>query len=105
MTSEFTNFFLKFVEAKKNGESRDFMTWRKEVTTGLDCIMLLNEVCQFHSTERPPEKASKSELRRLLDQSAFRINGKIVKSKDVIEFPITSVVLFPKSETKRITIL
>lgn len=73
--------------------------------TGLDYILSLNEVCQFHSTERPPEKASKSELRRLLDQSALRINGKVVKSKDKIEFPITSVVLFPKSDKKRITIL
>jgi hypothetical protein len=73
--------------------------------TGLEYILSLNEVCQFHSTERPPEKASKSELRRLLDQSSLRINGKVVRSKDEVEFPIVSVILFPKSEKKRITIL
>lgn len=73
--------------------------------TGFEYIMDLNEVCKFTSQERPPGPASKSELRRLLDQSALRINGKVVRTKDVIEFPITSVVLFPKSEKKRITIL
>lgn len=47
--------------------------------------------------------ASNSELRRWLEQSAVRFNGKGMKPKDMLDFPLHSVVLFPKAN--RITIL
>lgn len=73
--------------------------------TGLEYIMDLNEVCKFRSTEKKPGPCSNSELRRLLDQGALRINGKVVKSRDPVEFPVKSSVMFPKSQTGRITLL
>jgi hypothetical protein len=73
--------------------------------TGLDLILSLHEVCQFRSQERGPGPASKSELRRIVDQNGFHVNGKAVNTKTELEFPITSVVLFPKSKTKRCTLL
>jgi hypothetical protein len=73
--------------------------------TGLQYILTLHEVCQFRSTERKPGPCSNSELRRLLDQGALRLNGQIVRSKDYIPLPITSAVLFPKKPDSRITIL
>lgn len=73
--------------------------------TGLEYIMQLNEVCQFRSTEHKPGPCSNSELRRLLDQGALRLNGSIVKSRDVVSFPIISSVMFPRSDKSRITLL
>jgi hypothetical protein len=73
--------------------------------TGLEYIMNLNEVCQFRSTERKPGPCSNSELRRLLDQGALRVNGQVVKSRDAIPFPVASAVMFPKAVNGRITLL
>jgi len=47
--------------------------------------------------------ASNGQLRRWLDDSAVRFNGRPLKSKDRLDFPLYSVVMFPKA--KRITIL
>jgi hypothetical protein len=47
--------------------------------------------------------ASNSEVRRWLENSAVRFNGKPLKPKDMLDFPLHSIVLFTKSE--RITIL
>jgi hypothetical protein len=71
----------------------------------LDLILDLHEVCQFRSQERGPGPASNSELRRILDQNGFHINGKPHKCKDTIVFPIQSLVLFPASNKRRTTLL
>lgn len=42
--------------------------------------------------------ASNTLLRRWLEQGVIRINGKIVKPNDMLDFPILSVILFPKSD-------
>jgi len=67
--------------------------------------MSLHEVCRFRSQERSPAIASNSELRRLCDQKAFHINGEPVTSKEIIDYPIISVVFLPSSKKKRCTIL
>lgn len=48
--------------------------------------------------------ASNSTLRRWLDQGAIRFNGKIVKANEMLDFPILSVILFPKSERQYTTL-
>ena len=48
--------------------------------------------------------ASNSTLRRFIEQGAIRFNGKIVKPNDMLDFPIFSVVLFPKSKTQYTTL-
>lgn len=73
--------------------------------TGFEYAMSLHEVCTFQSQEKKIGVMSNSELRRIVDQGALRINGRPIKAKDDIEFPITSVVLFPKSDKKRCTLL
>lgn len=50
------------------------------------------------SVENPCKQASNSEIRRWLDQSSVIINGVKPKSKDVVNFPVTSLVFFPKSK-------
>lgn len=49
--------------------------------------------------------ASNSEIRRWLDQGAIRINGVTPKADDLIEFPITDLVLFWRKDKKRITLV
>lgn len=73
--------------------------------TGFEYALSLHEVCKFQSQEKKIGLMSNTELRRKMDEGAWRINGRVVKAKDKIVFPITSVVLFPKSDKKRITIL
>ena len=66
-------------------------------------VLSMHEVCQFRSTEKPPGPASKSEIRRLLDQKSFEINGVRPSCKDDLELPITSLIVFPTK--RRTTIL
>jgi hypothetical protein len=49
------------------------------------------------SIEQPCKKPSTSEMKRWLDQKAVLINGMRPSSKDVVQFPITQLVFFPKS--------
>jgi hypothetical protein len=76
----------------------------------LEYMIMLNElVGGFYSTGQGGDgkvvKASKSELRRWLQQSSVMIDGvKLTSEKTMITFPIKSLVLFPKSDKKRITI-
>jgi hypothetical protein len=69
----------------------------------LDYVLSMHEVCRFRSMERPPGEASGSELRRLVDQKAFEINGKRPTCNEEIELPVTSFIAFPKK--RRTTIL
>jgi hypothetical protein len=50
-------------------------------------------------------KASNSELRRWINSQVLQINGEPMTSWDeLIDFPIMSVVMWPKNEQKRTTI-
>lgn len=88
-------------------------TWRDPMDfiipgcTALEFVMRVHnagtaEKCGFWSRELKGH-ASNSEVRRWLDNSAVRFNGKPHKPKDRLDFPVHSVVLFPKAN--RITIL
>lgn len=58
-------------------------------------LMDINKVCFFMSRERTGN-ASNSELKRWIKNQALKINGESVKWDEKIDFPIISVVLFPK---------
>jgi hypothetical protein len=58
----------------------------------------LHEVCHFQSREgKKVGKASTSELKRWIQNGALVINNEKVTVDEEIDFPITSVVLFPKN--------
>jgi len=59
----------------------------------------------FSSKDKPGTKASNSELRRWLERKSVRINGKFTNWDEEIEFPVTDLVLFPKNDKGRITII
>lgn len=57
----------------------------------------LHQVCSFQSREKPRSgKASTSELKRWLQNGVLVINTEKVSWDEEIDFPIISVVLFPK---------
>ena len=57
----------------------------------------LNEVCHFQTREgKRVGSASNSELQRWIKNNALIINGETVKWDEPIDFPVFSVVLFPK---------
>lgn len=61
---------------------------------------------RFWSKEKPKEPASNSELRRWIAKGSFAINGEpCTDPNEVIDFPLHSVILFPKNPLKRITLL
>ena len=63
----------------------------------------LHEVCCFQTREgKKYGKASSSELKRWIEQKAFIVNGVAVKWDEELDFPLKSVILFPKH---RITLL
>jgi hypothetical protein len=73
--------------------------------TGIQYLKSLHEICAFQSHHHGTGKASNSELTRWLRDKSLRINGKPIGPTEPIPFPITSVVLFPKSREKRCTLL
>lgn len=57
----------------------------------------INEVCHFQTREgKRVGSASNSELKRWIENKAFIINDETVKWDEPIDFPVYSVVLFPK---------
>ena len=89
----------------------NFTTLQDEVkgsppTTWTFLIRLSQLHCGFHSKEGDKAaKVSNSELKRWLMNSAVIINGEQVKWDELIDFPVFSIVLFPKSDKHRTTIL
>ena len=58
----------------------------------------LHAVCHFQTKEgKKVGRASNSELRRWLQNGAVWVNGETVQWNEEIDFPIFSLVLFPKS--------
>jgi len=67
-------------------------------------LLSLHEVCHFQTREgKKVGRASNSELKRWIQNNVLLINGESVKWDEPMDFPIFSVVLFPKSA--RITLL
>jgi len=63
----------------------------------------LNKVCHFQTREgKRVGPVSNSELKRWCQNKALIINGESVAWDEKVDFPIISVVLFPKN---RITLL
>ena len=66
--------------------------------TALDFLRSLHEVCHFQTREgRKVGRASNSELKRWIQNKALVVNAEKVDWDELIDFPIISVVLFPKN--------
>jgi 16S rRNA U516 pseudouridylate synthase RsuA-like enzyme len=68
-------------------------------------IAAVNFVHQFgiFSREGKVKVASKSEVARWIRAGAVRVNGEALDEREAVDFPLISVVLFPKG--KRVTLL
>ena len=61
--------------------------------------MSLNKICHFQTREgKRVGPVSNSELRRWIQNGAIEINGEKVQVNEEIDFPINSVILFPKNK-------
>ncbi len=68
--------------------------------TAYQFLTSLHEVCKFQSREHQVGVASKSELKRWIQNGALVINAEKVKWDEVMDFPLISVVLFPKKPVR-----
>lgn len=57
------------------------------------------------SIEKPCTIPSKSEIKRWLNQSSVLINGSKPKAEEEVQFPITELVFFPKSKSRKTTVI
>ncbi len=60
-------------------------------------------ICTFMpiaSREKPGSMATRSEIKRWIQNKAVRFNAETVEWNEEIDFPIISLVLFPESKTK-----
>ena len=59
----------------------------------------------FYSTERANTPVSNSELKRWIQKGSLEINGYAdTDPKEIIDYPVMSIVIHPKSPKRRITI-
>lgn len=72
--------------------------------TGLQYILGLHELCRFMSTERPGV-ATNGEVRRWLQSRVVLINGEPLDASELVDFPVMSLVLFPRSAKRRTTLV
>lgn len=57
------------------------------------------------SAERPCTPASNSELRRWMASGSVLINGERVQWDEEVDYPVFSIVFFPKSEARKATLV
>lgn len=109
-TLTINGLLVEFHEMDDDGRIRFKLdnTWRDPMDfcipqcTALEYTMRLHEaVGKFWSREFN-KPASNSEVKRWLENSSIRFNGKALKPNEMLDFPLHSVVLFPKGN--RITI-
>ena len=73
--------------------------------TCYEWLLDLHKVCQFQTKEgKKVGRASNSELKRWIQNSALHINGARVAPDDLIPVEMVSVVLFPKNQERRTTL-
>lgn len=73
-----------------------------DLLTGWEFMRSLHKTCCFQSRERVG-LASNSELKRWLQDKAVLVNGEPLGWDEDMDFPIFSLVLFPKG--RRVTLL
>lgn len=57
------------------------------------------------SVEQPCKAMSNGELRRHMQQGAVLVNSERLDPNEVIDFPVFSLVFFPKSPKRRTTLV
>lgn len=82
----------------------DIETVQTEIRA-FDLIFKLGVIPMSIEKKSPPEYPTRSEIRRWLDQKAVRINGTFPNSKDMVTYPITDLVFFPKSAKRKTTVI
>lgn len=70
---------------------------------------LLMTVAKLHhavwSTEKPCQVASNSELKRWIHNGALEINHQVDRDpQEIIDYPVVSIVVHPKSTKRRTTL-
>jgi hypothetical protein len=72
--------------------------------TAFQFLMNLHSVCHFQMREgKRVGRASGSEVKRWIQNKAVVINGEHVAPDELIDFPVFSLVLFPKGS--RVTLV
>lgn len=64
--------------------------------TAWDFMKDLHTICHFMSKEGKGGEASNSELKRWLQNQAVELNSRRIKWDEDVDFPVESLVLFPK---------
>lgn len=92
------------INFKLDNTWRDVMDFIVPNVTALEFVMRVHNAGPMGFWSRELKgPASNSEVRRWLDNAAIRFNGRALKPKEMLDFPVYSIILFPKAN--RITIL
>jgi len=67
----------------------------------LQYLMPLVKGVWDHSSNKP---ASGSAVRRWISEGTIVVNGERVTADEMLDYPVFSVVVFPKSDRRRITL-
>jgi hypothetical protein len=57
------------------------------------------------SKDQPAQPMSNGELKRLMQQGGVLVNGERLAPDEEIDFPVFSLVFFPKSASRRTTLV
>lgn len=83
-----------------NKQTRDYLSsfFKGENMNAWQWLIDLHSVCHFQTREgKKVGKASNSELKRWFQNKAVLVNGEAINWDEGMDFPVFSVVLFPKN--------
>lgn len=106
MNSEiFAKHIERMLELKSSpAEFIAHVTELSEPLTALQFMIRLHSMSPFWSMEQN-RNASNSEIRRWIEQGGITFNGEKMQPNETIDFPLFSLIMFPKSESRRCTLL
>ena len=95
---------LKELKNLSLSETAENMSIDKPMTA-FQWLANMNKLCQFMSIEKRATKASGSELRRWFNNGNIEVNFQKIGPEDPWPSIVKSVVMFPKSKTRRCTLI
>lgn len=82
------------------------MNWWNDFNTGQPQTVfefaIKSKLFQYIPDDKGRFPAGKGQIRRWLDGGAVEINGKRLKADDSMEFPVTSIIVFPSGHRRTI---
>lgn len=72
--------------------------------TAIEWLKSLRPMLPLSGEAQIPTPMSNGELKRLLQDGGVQLNGRRIKPDEKVDFPVTELIFWPRSQKKRCTL-